>query len=288
MLAAVWKTMRPKQWTKNVFVFAALVFDKKLLNPEYAARTLAAFVLFCMMSGAVYTINDIVDRDKDRLHPKKRYRPIASGRLPLAYAKSISGILVVASLLLGYLISPLLAAILGTYLLLNLAYSFSLKHLVIIDVLTIATGFVLRVAAGTVVFPVERFSPWLYVCTTLLALFLALSKRRQEIVLLADDANNHRRILDEYNLYFLDEMLSLVSSTTLIAYALYTFSAPNLPRNHLMMLTLAFVLYGLFRYMYLIHVRKETAPPDEVLLKDKPLLLDVVLWVVASALVLYM
>ncbi len=288
MLSGLLKTMRPKQWTKNVFVFAALVFDKKLLNPVYAARTFAAFLLFCMMSGAVYIINDIADRDKDKLHPKKRNRPIASGRLPLPHAKAAATVLVGTSLWLGYVISPPLALILATYLVLNIAYSFVLKHLVIIDVLTIAAGFVLRVAAGTVVFPVERFSPWLYVCTTLLALFLALSKRRQEIVLLADGANSHRRILDEYNLYFLDEMLGLVSSTTLIAYALYTFSAPNLPSNHLMMLTIAFVLYGLFRYMYLIHVQKETAPPDEVLLKDKPLLLDVVLWVVTAAMVLYL
>ncbi len=288
MLLNILETMRPKQWTKNVFVFAALLFDKKLFYTDYATRVLAAFILFCTMSGAVYIINDIVDREKDKLHPKKKHRPIASGRLPLSTAEGVALVLVIASVLLGYVVSQNLAVILGTYLILNLAYSFSLKHLVIIDVMTIAAGFVLRVAAGTVVFPVQRFSPWLYVCTTLLALFLALSKRRQEIVLLADGANSHRRILDEYNLYFLDEMLSLVSSTTLIAYALYTFSAPNLPGNHLMMLTIAFVLYGLFRYMYLIHVRKETAPPDEVLLKDKPLLLDVVLWIAASALVLYL
>ncbi len=288
MLLDILKATRPKQWTKNVFVFAALLFDKKLFYMNYTARVLAAFITFCMISGAVYIINDIIDREKDRIHPKKKHRPIASGRLPVSTAERVALVLVTASILLGYVISQNLALILGTYLILNLAYSFSLKHLVIIDVMTIAAGFVLRVAAGTVVFPVQRFSPWLYVCTTLLALFLALSKRRQEIVLLADGANNHRRILDEYNLYFLDEMLSLVSSTTLIAYALYTFSAPNLPGNHLMMLTIAFVLYGLFRYMYLIHVRKETAPPDEVLLKDKPLLLDVVLWVATSALILYL
>ena len=287
MLKALLKTMRPKQWTKNVFVFAALVFDKKMFNPDYFARAMAAFVLFCIVSGVVYILNDIVDADKDRLHPKKKNRPIASGKLPVSVASPAAAALLVVALVLSFLLSISFGVITLVYFLLNVAYSFWLKHIVIVDVLTIATGFVLRVAAGTVIFPVERFSPWLYVCTILLALFLALSKRRQEIVLLASNANNHRRILEEYNLRFLDEMISMVSSTTIIAYALYTFSAPNLPSNHLMMVTVAFVIYGIFRYMYLIHVREETAPPDEVLLKDKPLLLDVVLWVASAVMVLY-
>ncbi len=287
MVKALLKTMRPKQWTKNVFVFAALVFDKKMFNMDYLGRAVAAFFLFCMVSGVVYVLNDIVDAEKDRLHPKKKNRPIASGTLPASLAAPIAAAILVVSLILSFLLSMEFGVIILIYFLINVAYSFSLKHIVIVDVLTIAAGFVLRVAAGTVIFPIERFSPWLYVCTILLALFLALSKRRQEIVLLASKANNHRKILDEYNLRFLDEMISMVSSTTIIAYALYTFSAPNLPKNHLMMVTVAFVIYGIFRYMYLIHVREETAPPDEVLLKDKPLLLDVVLWVASAVFVLY-
>ncbi len=281
------KTMRLKQWTKNVFVWAALIFDGKLFDPIFFLRTLVTFGLFCLLSSAVYTINDLADIEKDRRHPEKRTRPLASGalqpRIAIIGAIFLLALTVPAALWLG----GELAAILYGYLLLMIAYSFWLKNIVIVDVLTIAAGFVLRVAAGVVVVEAARFSPWIYVCMVLLALFLALGKRRQEIVLLQENAQNTRAILQEYNLRFVDEMLSLVSSTTVMAYSLYTFSAPNLPPNHLMMLTIPFVLYGLFRYLYLIHVKGETDPPDVVVLRDRPLQVDILLFGLLVFLVFY-
>ncbi len=272
------RTMRLKQWTKNVFVWAALVFDVKLLQPQPFIRTLVTFVLFCLISSAVYVINDLVDIEKDRQHPTKRNRPLASGALRKNVAIVGAALIVLGSLPVTLWLDRGLLPILYGYLGLMVAYSFWLKDIVIVDVFTIAAGFVLRVAAGVVVVQTERFSPWIYVCMVLLALFLAIGKRRQEIVLLEGNTGNTRRILEEYNLRFLDEMLALVSSSTVMAYSLYTFSAPNLPPNHTMMLTVPFVLYGLFRYLYLIHVKGETEPPDVVVLKDRPLQIDVALF----------
>jgi 4-hydroxybenzoate polyprenyltransferase len=281
------RTMRPKQWTKNVFVWAPLLFDRKLFQAEPFLRTLIVFVLFCFISSAVYIINDLVDIEKDRQHPSKRNRPLASGalnpRLALSAALGIILLVLPPALWLGTAV----LIILYGYLLLMVAYSFWLKNIVIVDVLTIAAGFVLRVAAGVVVVQAARFSPWIYVCMVLLALFVAIGKRRQEIVLMQDGSRDTRSILQEYNVKYLDEMLALVSSTTVMAYSLYTFSAPNVPPNHTLMLTIPFVLYGLFRYLYLIHVRGETDPPDVVVLKDKPLLLDVVLFALVAFLVFY-
>jgi 4-hydroxybenzoate polyprenyltransferase len=272
------RTMRPKQWTKNVFVWAALVFDRKLFQREPFVATLVTFILFCLISSAVYIINDLADIEKDRQHPVKRNRPLASGALNPRLALAAAIVLIVATIPPALWLGRGLPYILYGYLGLMIAYSFWLKSIVIVDVLTIATGFVLRVAAGVVVVEAERFSPWIYVCTVLLALFLAIGKRRQEIMLLDTASTNTRAILEEYNLRFLDEMLALVSSTTVMAYSLYTFSAPNLPPNHGMMLTIPFVLYGLFRYLYLIHVKGETDPPDVVVLKDRGLQIDVVLF----------
>jgi 4-hydroxybenzoate polyprenyltransferase len=270
-LALLFKTMRPKQWTKNVFVWAALIFDRKLFEFAPFARTLAAFILFCLISSAVYIINDLVDMPKDRLHPEKRSRPLASGALNPNVALAAAVLIVVGCLPISLLVSWQLSAILYSYLLLMIAYTFWLKNIVIVDVLTIALGFVLRVGAGVAVVEAARFSPWLYVCTVLLALFLGLGKRRQEIVLVNENGASTRKILAEYNLRFIDEMLALVSASTVMAYATYTFSAPDLPPNHMMMLTIPFVLYAIFRYLYLIHVKGETDPPDVVVLKDRPL-----------------
>ncbi len=288
MLRLIFKTMRPRQWTKNVFVFAALVFDGKLGRMPLVAQTLAAFIAFCLISSVVYIINDIADIEKDRAHPTKRSRPLASGQLSRRAAVGAAAIL--AALALGGAFawgSELGWVVLG-YLALNLAYSFYLKRIVIIDVLSIAAGFVLRVVAGVVVVDVVRFSPWLYVCTTLLALLLGLGKRRHELVLLAGGATAHRAILDHYTIPFLDQLIGLVTSTTIIAYSLYTFSAPNLPPNDLMMVTIPFVIYGLFRYLYLIHVRGEGGAPDELLLRDPPLLGSVALWGLAAIAILYL
>ncbi len=281
------RTMRPKQWTKNIFVWAALLFDVKLLQLGPFTRTLIAFVLFCLITSAVYIINDLVDIEKDRQHPSKRNRPLASGALSPRLAAVAAALLIAISVPLTLWMDPALPPLLYGYLGLMIAYSLWLKNIVIVDVLTIAAGFVLRVAAGVVVVRAERFSPWLYVCMTLLALFLAIGKRRQEIMLLEGNSGDTRRILEEYNLRFLDEMLALVSSSTVMAYSFYTFSAPNLPLNHTMMLTIPFVLYGLFRYLYLIHVKGETDPPDVVVLKDRALQIDVLLFGLVVFLVFY-
>lgn len=286
-LYALFRTMRPHQWTKNAFVFTALVFDRKLFHVEPLLKTILAFVLFCLASSVVYIVNDLADMESDRQHPTKRFRPLAAGELDPRLAKGAAAVLAVIAVGGSFGLSRPLGAILTTYLGLQFAYSFLLKHLVIIDVMTVAAGFVLRVAAGVVVVQVERFSPWLYVCTTLLALFIAINRRRHELVLLAENASHHRRILDEYTVAFLDEMNGVVTASTLIAYSLYTFSAPNLPANHAMMLTIPFVLYGLFRYLYLVHVKGEGGAPDELILRDVPLFLTVVLWVLAVVLVLY-
>lgn len=287
MLLALLKTMRPKQWTKNVFLLPALVFDRKLFNPHYAGRTLLAFVLFCAISSAVYLVNDLADIEKDRRHPVKRNRPLASGQLAPRVAVIAAIALVAIALPLALLLDRWFAAIAATYLVMMLLYSFWLKNIVIVDVFTVAAGHVLRVAAGVAVVQVERFSPWIYLCMVLAALFIAVSKRRHELVLLTENANAHRAILDEYSLPLLDDMIRLVVACTAMAYSLYTFSAPNLPTNHAMMLTIPFVLYGLFRYMYLVHIKGEGGAPEDLLFDDKPLLLDIVLWGLTVVLLLY-
>ncbi len=278
MLKALFKTMRPRQWTKNVFIFAALVFDKQLLNVDSFLRTLAGFGLFCLISSSVYIFNDLADVEADRQHPEKKNRPIASGKLPIG-AAWIAGIgLVIVTLGLAYLLAPGFEAVLILYFILNLAYSKWLKHLPIIDVLVIATGFVLRVHAGVTLIQVERFSPWLYVVMTLLSLFLGFGKRRAELALLAQGAGSHRKVLEGYTLPLLDQYIMIVSGTTIVAYSLYTFSAPNLPDNHSMMLTIPFVVYTIFRYLYLIEVKHAGGAPEEILLSDRPFQIAMLLW----------
>ncbi len=282
------KTLRPKQWSKNLFIFAALVFDLKLFQAAPLLRTVAGFVLFCLLSSTIYLINDLVDIEKDRQHPVKRNRPLAAGELSPSVAVLAAIGIGVVCVPLSFMLELYFGGIAVSYVILMIVYSFFLKNTVIVDVMTIAAGFVLRVAAGVVLVHVERFSPWLYVCTTLLALFIAIGKRRNELALLKGNANTHRAILDEYSLSFIDEMISIISAATLIAYSLYTFSAENLPKNHTMMLTTPFVLYGLFRYLYLIHVRGEGGAPEEIVIKDKPLIINMVLWALAVILILYL
>jgi len=279
--------MRPKQWTKNVFVLAALVFDKKLFVPQVLFKALAAFALFCAISSAVYLVNDLADMEKDRQHPAKRNRPLASGQLTPTSAVMAAASLMVASIALSYLLDPLFAAVSAAYLLLMILYSFWLKNVVVVDVLTVAAGFVLRVAAGVVVVRAARFSPWLYLCMVFGALFIAISKRRHELVLLNENANAHRSIFDEYNLALLDDMIRMVTASTAMAYSLYTFSAPNLPGNHAMMLTIPFVLYALFRYMYLVQVKGRGGAPEDLILEDKPLLLSIGLWGLVAVALMY-
>lgn len=288
MMFALLRAMRPKQWTKNVFFFAALVFDHKLFEPAYFLPALAGFALLCLTSGTVYLINDLVDLEKDRLHPLKRNRPLASGRLSPSVALAAVVVFVLIGQPLGYLLDRNFGLILSAYLLLQLAYSFWLKHLVLIDVLAIATGFVLRVGAGVAMVDVARFSPWLYVCMTFLALFLGLGKRRHELNLLKADANNHRAILDQYSIALLDQLITIVVAGTIISYALYTFSAEGLPESHLMMLTIGFVVYAHFRYLYLIHVRGEGGAPEEILIGDRPFILNALAWAASVVAIFYL
>ncbi len=280
--------MRPRQWTKNAIVLAALLFDGQILNIPALLRTILAAFLFCLISSSVYFVNDILDAESDRQHPVKRKRPIASGKLPIPTAIAAAIILLLIAFPVAYWLSPLFALISALYLIINLAYSNWLKHIPLIDVLIIASGFVLRVAAGAAVWHVERFSPWLYVVTTLLSLYLGFGKRRAELMLLNEDANSHRKVLDGYSIPFLDQLITIVSSTTIVAYSLYTFSAANLPANHSMMFTIPFVLYGIFRYLYLIQMKNYGGEPEEMLLTDRPLQVTIILWGLSVFVFLYL
>jgi 4-hydroxybenzoate polyprenyltransferase len=288
MFAALFKTMRPRQWTKNIFIFAALVFDKQLLIPESFLRTLGGFMLFCLVSSSVYIFNDLADIEADRQHPVKRMRPIPSGRLPVSTAWVAGVALIVISLVLGWLLSPAFTFVIAGYFLLNLAYSKWLKHVLILDVLILAACFVLRVDAGVRLIQVERFSPWLYVVMTLLALFLGFGKRRAELALLTEGAASHRKVLKGYTVSLLDQYIMIVSGMTIVGYSLYTFSAPNLPANHSMMLTIPFVVYAIFRYLYLIEVEHAGGAPEEILLSDRPFQVSMLLWAAAVLGVFYL
>jgi len=288
MLKALIRAMRPRQWTKNGFIFFGLIFDKQLFLLEPFLRTLAGFFLFCLISSAVYLLNDIADIGADRLHPQKKLRPLASGELPVGVAQGAALILALTSLSLGYLLEPVFSGILALYFVINLLYSRWLKHVPIIDVLIVSSGFVLRVAAGVALITVERFSPWLYMLTILFSLYIGLGKRRAEMDLLAQEASAHRKVLDGYTIPLLDQYITIVSGMTIVAYSLYTFSAPNLPENHSMMLTIPFVVYGIFRYLQLIQTGHAAGAPDEVALKDRPLQATVLLWGLAVIAIFYL
>ncbi|MEW6577581.1 MAG: decaprenyl-phosphate phosphoribosyltransferase [Chloroflexota bacterium] len=281
-------TMRPIQWSKNGFVFAAILFDRQLTQAEPLARVVTAFILLCLAASTIYLINDLVDIERDRLHPRKRHRPLPSGQLPVAWAVAAAAVMPVIALAASLLLTWKLTAVLLAYLALHIAYSFFLKNIVLLDVFAIAGGFVLRVVAGIVVIDVTHFSPWLYLCAGLLALFLAIGKRRQELILLAEDAENVRAAYRDYNMPLLDDMLRMVTTGSVLTYMLYTVEATTIRVNgYSMMLTIPFVVYGIFRYLYLIHVRGQGSAPDELLFEDMPLLLAVVLWVGTAGLVLY-
>lgn len=286
-LRALVVTMRPKQWTKNLILFAGLVFsdDRLLFETVPLFRSIIAFAIFCLLSSAVYIMNDLADIEKDRAHPSKRDRPLPSGQLSPRVAQIALVTLLIAILPGAFALNVPFGVVALVYFANNIAYNLVLKHHVLLDVFSISAGFVLRAIAGAVVIPV-RISPWLYVLTLLLALFLSLSKRRHELLLLEDGRGSHRRVLDDYSPQLLEEMRNIITASTIIAYALYTFTAPNLPDNHAMMLTIPFALYGLFRYMYITH-DDGGAPPDELFLRDKPLLITVVLWGLTAIAILY-
>lgn len=287
LFAAIAQTMRPRQWVKNGFLLAALIFDRQLLNFDALQRVGLAVAVFCLLSSSVYIYNDLRDVESDRLHPKKRLRPIASGRLSVRAAIFalifclVLALPVAAWLSMDYLWLSLL------YLALNLAYSTWLKHIPILDILVLASFYVIRVAAGVVVIAVSAFSPWLFVFTTFLALFLGVGKRRAELALLAEDANAHRKSLEGYNLPLLDQWMQSASTLTVMTYSLYTFFAPGMPKNHLMMLTIPCLLYGMFRYSYLSQVNLRGGSPEEVLLSDRPLQLAIALWAMFVMLFFY-
>ncbi len=292
-LGYVLRAMRPRQWTKNGIVFLALVFS---VNQQYQIgdpdswiprilESLVAFFCFAMVSSADYLVNDIRDIESDRAHPKKRKRPIPAGLLSVKAAWMWAIALAIVGNAAAFALDWQMGLVILTYTVLMVAYSYSLKHIVLIDLMVIASGFVLRAMAGALAIDVP-ISPWLYVVTALGALFLGINKRRAEIELLQDGAGNHRKILDEYSPALLDQMASTVTAATLMAYGLYTFTAEGLPANHSMMLTIPFVLYGIFRYLYLVHTKKEGGSPEEVLLKDVPIMLTVIGWVTTAAVVL--
>ncbi len=278
MLTDFLSSLRVKQWLKNFFLLAALVFDRQLRNWNSVNRTVVGFIIFCLLSSSVYILNDLFDIQADRAHPVKQNRPIASGRLKVEFAILSGLVMSIGALAWAYTLSFSFFLVSLSYLAINILYSKWLKHVPIIDVMIIAAGFVLRVAAGVTLIQVERFSPWLYVVTTLLALYIGFGKRRAELMLLAQDANQHRTVFEGYTLAFLDQLITVVSGTTIVAYSLYTFSAPNLPANHSMMLTIPFVLFGIFRYLYLIQVKHSGGEPEEIVIGDRPLQLAILFW----------
>ena len=286
MLKALLKTMRPRQWTKNAFLFAALVFDGKLFHLPDFLRTLAGFGLFCLISSSIYIFNDLLDVESDRQHPVKKNRPIASGKLPVSVAVVAGIVLVLSTLTAGYLLAWQFALTLLVYFAMMLAYSKWLKHILILDVLILAAGFVLRVHAGTTLIVVERFSPWLYVLMTLLALYLGFGKRRAELALLAQAATGSRQVFDSYTIPLLDQFITIVSGTTIVAYSLYTFFRPGAPES--LMLTIPFVVYAIFRYLYLVQVKQIGGEPEEILLSDRPLQISILAWGLAILLVFYL
>ena len=278
--------MRPRQWTKNLAVFAAIVFSGNLFDPRLLSITALAFVSFCLVSSSLYALNDVLDAEKDREHPVKRDRPVASGRMSKSIALMISAVLLVFGVALGFVVGLPFLAVLAGYLVLQLLYVFALKNIAIVDMLAIAAGFVLRAVAGAFAIAVP-VSPWLILCTGLLALFLAAAKRRHELVLLRELSVGHRPVLAEYSAELLDSFMVTLSAATVTSYALYTFFETRAP-NHLMMLTIPFVIYGVLRYQMLVLSKGSGGRPEDVLLGDGPILTDIVLWMLSAVAVLYL
>jgi 4-hydroxybenzoate polyprenyltransferase len=292
LLPALIRAMRPKQWIKNLLLFAGFVFTLndqwRPFSPEMWSallRSVAAFSLFSLIASSVYLLNDVRDLEKDRRHPTKRNRPIAAGALSPRVAIAVAVVLMPLCLIAGFRLSPPFAAVAAGYLGMQFAYILVLKEIVLLDVFVLALGFVMRAVSGAVAIGVE-ISPWLYTVTLLGSLFLGLCKRRNELVLLEGQAVHHRKILEMYTPQLLDSLISIVASSTVMAYSLYTFTSPKLPHNNLMMLTIPFVIFGLFRYLFLAHTQNAGGSPEEVFLRDKPLLWNIALWIVSTGLIL--
>jgi 4-hydroxybenzoate polyprenyltransferase len=285
---ALLAAMRPRQWTKNGLLFVALAFTLNLQQPSLLVRTVAAFACFCALSSAGYLLNDILDVDADRAHPTKRLRPIAAGQIRVGVAVGLGLVLALGGLAGAFVINGLFGLLALAYLLLTAVYSTTLKHIVLLDIFGLAGGFVLRAAAGAVAIDVP-ISPWLYIATLLGALLIALGKRRTELETLGVEAAvGHRRNLESYSVEFIDQLILVISSAALMTYALYTFSAENLPRNHSMMLTIPVVMYGLFRYLFLVRDGEVGAAPEDLLFRDRPLLAAVAVWALLAVTLLYL
>ncbi len=287
MLKSIFKLLRPQQWLKNGVVLAGLIFAGQGTNPAYQNISLLTLVAFCMLSSAVYSLNDIIDIDRDRQHPLKKTRPLAAGDLSIMTASIIGLVLTVGGLLLSFYVGMGLFYVTLAYLVLNILYTFWLKNIVIIDVMSIAAGFVLRALAGAVAINVE-FSNWLLITTFVLALFLGLGKRRHELLFLEKDASSHRKILDKYSPYLLDQLIGVVTASTVVTYLFYTLSAEiqNKLHTEYLYVTIPFVIYGIFRYLYLVHKEDKGGSPTTLLLADRPLLADVILWLVSIIIIL--
>ena len=283
-ILSVIKLLRPKQWIKNSFVFAALIFSKRFFNINYFAINLYVFIAFCLASSCVYILNDIVDRDKDRIHPEKCKRPIASGKIPVKHAVLIDIILLAVVFAISYSINHTSAIIIISYIVINIFYCFILKNVVIVDVMIITLGFVLRVESGSYAIGV-KLSPWLILCTILLSLFIAINKRRSEVLTLKDSSKDHRKILVEYSPELTSSMLSIVTPSILVSYCLYSFQSVQ---GNKMMLSIPFVLYGLFRYQYLTISKNMGGKPEDFFFKDKPFLINMFLWIVSIGVILYL
>lgn len=279
VIPALIAAMRPKQWTKNLFVFVALLFTLTEASMHTFAIAAAAFGLFCLISGAVYLLNDVLDREQDRLHPEKRKRPIASGRLPVGVAIAASFLFGIGGAAAGFLINFKFGAVSVAYLVLQIAYCLHIKHLVLLDVFAIAGGFVFRTVAGAWAIAVPN-SQWLLVCTLQLALFLGFGKRRHELVSLAEDAQSHRRNLAHYSVPLLDQLSSIVLGGLIVSYAVYAIMSPTAVKHPLLVVTLPCVMYGVFRYLYLIHVEHKGGSPETILMEDRPMQFNLLLWVV--------
>lgn len=288
MIGALVSSLRPKQWPKNLLVFAGLVFSLNLFNLTYLLLSVGGFVAFCLLAGSVYLINDLVDVEHDRLHPKKRLRPIASGRLKPGAAKAAAVVVALVGLGGSFALQWQFGIVGLAYFVLELAYSFYLKRIVVLDVMTVAAGFALRAIAGTVLVHVT-LSSWLFVCTILFALFISLAKRRHELITLANGGAGHRAVLENYSETLLDQMMAVATSATVIAYCLYTIAPETVAKfgTHSLMLTVPFVLYGVYRYLYLVYRKEMGGAPEQALLTDMPLLVDVLLWMASVVAVIY-
>jgi 4-hydroxybenzoate polyprenyltransferase len=289
VIGAIFWSLRPKQWPKNLLVLAGLVFSLNLFNLTDLLRSLAGLVAFCLLSGSVYIVNDLADVEKDRLHPLKRLRPIASGRLQPGAAKLAAVVAAVFALVGGFALDWRFGFIGLAYFLMQLAYSFKLKHVVVLDVMTVSAGFALRAVAGTVLVHVT-LSSWLFVCTILFALFISLAKRRHELVTLLDGGAGHRAVLENYSEPLLDQMMAVATSATVIAYCLYTIAPETVAKfgTHSLMLTVPFVLYAVYRYLYLVYRKEMGGAPEQALWGDLPLMIDVLLWMASVVAVIYL